>query len=307
MGVMLAIFFCLSAAACELMVPIETHQINKPLILRQVEEIYLQDPSIKAKYDSITDVRSEIKKYIVCRKRFSSCLDEICNNTIGEIAMKLLMVNLENKNEILFLGTGERDEFDGKRTITIKLDNYDFKNPDNYDPKGKAKTKEALCGIYAKIGDITQIVKKKDTISEAMFHELCHALHKYSGREMCDSHLLDLTYEKNEHGKSLWSSEDDEEMYTITGHHYDKKTEARQFDPISCNMFNICANILNSENIVQRVFHYNYWSYKEYLTKYNTLESEALYKIEEFLIDINKYILKEPLAAADKIMVPAKK
>jgi hypothetical protein len=296
------------------MAPTGTPQINKPLVLWQVEKIYLQNPLIKARYDAIIDVRSEMKKYIVCRKCFSSCLDEICNNTIGEIAMKLLIANLDNKNEALFLEAGKSDNFDRKRTITINPQNYNIVNLDNYDPKGE--TKEALCGIHTGIGDTTQIIEKKDTISEAMFHELCHALHKYSGREKEKCGLLNLTYGENGRGKYLWtgnknenqnSLENDEEMYTITGHYYDENTKVRRLDPISCNMFDICTNVLNPESIIQRVLHYDYSDYKEYLTEYNILESEALYKIEEFLIDIDEYTIKCHSTVADKITETAKK
>jgi hypothetical protein len=246
-------------------------------------------------------------------------LDEICNNTIGEIAMKLLIANLKNKKEVLFLETGENDEFNVKGTITIKLDNYDFKNRNNYDPKGKVKTEETLCGIRTGIGDITQIVEKEDTISEAIFHELCHALHKYSGRKMKKYCLLNLIYGKNGSNKYLWTDnedenpknlEDDEEMYTITGCHCDGSPEVKRFDPISCNMFDICANILDPEQIVQRVFHCDYKGYKayrEYLIEHGLSESKVLYKIEEFLIDINEYIVKKPFVVADKIMETAEK
>jgi hypothetical protein len=196
---------------------------------------------------------------------------------------------------------GQGDYFNGKKTITIKPKNYNVGNSNSYDPKGQAKKKQSLCGIRTSIGDTTKVVKKTDTISEVIFHELCHALHKYSEREMNDPNLLDIIYRENERGKSLWSGKDAEEMYTITGHHCDGNTKVKRFDPISCNMFDICSNISNPEQIVQRVFHYDYKAYKKYLTKHGLSESEALYKIEEFLINVNEYTQKIPSAIADKI------
>ncbi|MDR0640338.1 MAG: hypothetical protein LBF65_01200 [Holosporales bacterium] len=85
------------------------------------------------------------------------------------------------------------------------------------------------------------IAPKYDTIGEALFHELCHAFHSYSGMEKMTSAFLDDVYRRRKE-KYLWTNdkiedprgyEDDEEAYNITGFYLGG------FDPISCNMYDI--------------------------------------------------------------------
>jgi hypothetical protein len=174
------------------------------------------------------------------------------------------------------------------RIVSIDLNNYDSDGTE----------KDPLCGIGR---NGTKVVKKFDTITDALFHELCHALHRYSGREMTKCKLLEAIYGESS-AMRLWIDTgnqddeevydpDDEEMYNMTGFYYDEETGEKKIDPISCNMFDICANASDPESIIQRVFHcgYNY-----YLKRSQTLKSAALKKIKEFLIDIDEYIERRP-------------
>jgi hypothetical protein len=224
--------------------------------------------------------------------------------------MQLLLINLEKVDGTLCLKFGECEEFYSEDAENDKTTGIVTINRGNFDPEGKSRYK--LCGINS----MNELVEKTGTVSEALFHELCHAFHKYSGIEMNECDLLDYVYEEKPNLKYLWTGnkskdlndfEDDEEMYTITGCHYAGSTKARKFDLFSCNMFSICANISKPEEIIQRVFHYSYGAYKEYLISYVLSESEALYNIKKFLIDINEFTLKTPQIISDKIMEPVKK
>jgi hypothetical protein len=259
------------------MVAAGVYQINEHQILQLTEEIHLQNPRVKQIYDSITDVRSEIDNhnFFTFGEQFSPHLNEICSNTIGKIAMKLLIANMKVNDEKISLEFGDDGDWFNDKIVSIDLSGYD----------ASGKVKNPLCGIGR---NRMEVVKKFDTITDALFHELCHALHKYSGREMKECDLLKTVYE-GRHAIYWWTTfcgSDDEEVYNITGFYYDKKTEEKKLDPISCNMFDICANASDPESIIQRVFR---WNYRDYSERGKTLD-----KIEDLLIDIYKYIERRP-------------
>ncbi|MDR2067809.1 MAG: hypothetical protein LBP41_02355 [Holosporaceae bacterium] len=210
--------------------------------------------------------------------------------------MQLLLINLEKTDGRLRLEFGNDEEFysedaeDGKTIGIVTV------NRDNFDSDGISKYR--LCGVNS----MNKLVEKTCTISEAIFHELCHALHEYSGKEMNNCKLLTFAYGDKKQ-KCLWT--EDEEAYTITGYYYDGSMKL--FDPISCNMYDICANISKPENIVQRVFHYSYGAYGEYLISNDLSESDALDNIKEFLIDPNEYAVKNPYVVTDKIIETTEK
>jgi hypothetical protein len=72
-------------------------------------------------------------------------------------------------------------------------------------------------------------------------------------------------------------------MYTITGYYWDSH---KCFDPISCNMFDICKHSSKPESIVQRVFH-KYWPD----VQKHTITHTPSYKIDQFLIDVDNYVV----------------
>ncbi|MDR0744569.1 MAG: hypothetical protein LBE97_01270 [Holosporales bacterium] len=100
------------------------------------------------------------------------------------------------------------------------------------------------------------------------------------------SDYLDIVYSGRQE-KYLWTGkepkeyEDDEEMYNITGYYWDS---CKCFDPISCNMFDICKQSSRPESIVQRVFH------KRWIHRYQYTHTPS-YQIDQFLIDVSNYII----------------
>jgi hypothetical protein len=186
----------------------------------------------------------------------------------GGYKLKIIVDNNEN--------SGDRIE---KENIFINLSNYN------------------ATGVAEKLWLIgtdknRTLLPKTIRLAETLFHELCHALHERSGRRMKECYLLNSIY-GNADEMGLWLHrnkkngelvKNDEEAYTITGFYYDKSGR-KQFDPISCNLFGIFADISDSRPITQRVFH---WSYEKLIgdgQMYN-----PLYNIGEFLINVKQYV-----------------
>ncbi|MDR2107635.1 MAG: hypothetical protein LBO73_03920 [Holosporaceae bacterium] len=143
-------------------------------------------------FDFATNAEFEKTKSFDCHPLYSKCFDEICNNFVGKIAMKLLLTMLITQEKILHLGVGDHNGFDaGENVITI--------NPD-YFTEGLAKY--TLCGVLN-----GEIVEKHETISEAVFRELCRALHEYAGTKMEGTRLLDSIYGDRPE-KILWVNDE---------------------------------------------------------------------------------------------------
>jgi hypothetical protein len=171
----------------------------------------------------------------------------------------------------------------GDRNIFLPDENIIYIDPTLYGADGYNKK------IFFGIDPSGALVEKKLTLCDALFHELCHTFHKYSEKDKETSAYLDAIY-SGRHEKYLWTDkkierqfEDDEEMYNITGYYLDS---GKYLAPISCNMFNICKYSSNSKSIIQRVFHIYWRDIKTYKTAY-----DYLHKINEFLIDLNQYVL----------------
>jgi hypothetical protein len=177
--------------------------------------------------------------------------------------------------------------------------------------------KHTSCGI----NDDMDIVSKTGTLSESLFHELCHAFHDVTGiLKMTGSPALDCIYNGSS-AKYLWTTKEnpiDEELYNITGKYYDGVSIC--FDPICCNMFDICNSLKIGKKIEQRIFHTPYENYNNILSicNFNSLaelsmavrEHKAFDKIiemyeiygnnpdfilnmDEFLINVSSYMLME--------------
>jgi hypothetical protein len=248
----------------------------------QAEKLHLTNEEVAIKYKHITDLKMEIKTCIQYDSIFDKYIDEICANTVGHITMKLLVANIKAKHPTLpmrIISWKKADQFDpGLDAVFI--------NPKNYDPvTGQAK--DALCAID-KSGIL---VEKYDTLGEALFHELSHAFHHHSGRIKRTSDLLDDVYQgrpekylwaynpEERHGRHAY----DEEAYNITGYYLGG------FDPISCNMYDICKYASTPESIKQRVFHCSRKNFCANQSKF----PEPLHNIDRFLIDLNTYILNK--------------
>jgi hypothetical protein len=205
-------------------------------------------------------------------------------NIVGRKMLRLLLTNM-NINEISPLKIEATTKYSDR---FVAEEHKIYINFTNYDLRGIGKI--PLCAL----GSSRQIVPKYDSLGDAIFHELCHALHTYSKKEQTACRRLDSVYQGRPE-KYLWTDhksekssnyEDDEELYNITGY-FDGG-----FDPINCNMYDICKCVSNNEPIIQRVFHD---SYKKLQKKVRSMEiTDSCDEINKFLINLNDYIIRIP-------------
>jgi hypothetical protein len=257
-----------------------SHEYNAHICVIQAEKLHLTNKDVATQYRQITNPRTEINACIQHDSIFDQYIDEICDNTVGHIMMKLLIANMKARHiHDMRIVVGKKDEFipgPDSDIISIKLSDYD-------PVTGRAK--DALCSIDGS----GALAEKHDTLGEALFHELCHAFHSYSGMEKMTSVFLDAVYNGRQE-KYLWTDdisknpkgcEDDEEAYNITGYYIGG------FDPISCNMYDICKYASAPESIKQRVLHYGWEDFVQDRAQF----PDPLHNIDRFLIDLSTYIL----------------
>jgi hypothetical protein len=252
-------------------------EFNSKLFVEQAENLYLKDPIILAHYRSITNVKKEIDAYAKHEAIFDMYLDEICENVVGNTMLKLMIANAKAQKlpTLLKIETGPKNRFSPKKNTV-------YINPSLYGEDGYKIS--MFYGINRERG----LTQKRLTMYDGLFHELCHAFHTCFGKRKSTADYLDAVYAGREE-KYLWTykqsdrkCENDEEMYIITGYYWDS---GRSFDPISCNMFDICKHASDNKSIVQRMFH----------KKPAYIQAHAaytpLYKIDQFLIDVPRYVV----------------
>lgn len=192
-------------------------------------------------------------------------MDEIYENVVGNTMLKILIANMKAKDKTnpLSLNIGLSCCFNPRR-YCVEM-NFEWFNEIGI-------LKQTACGVDSS----KQFCEKWISFSEALFHELCHVFHTYSGKEKFTSDYLDTMYQKR-HEKYLWTGkkaegefEDDEETYNITGYYFGS---GKQFDHISCNMFDIYKYRSSPETIVQRVFHCD-WTKYQTITQICQLEDQ---------------------------------
>jgi hypothetical protein len=249
-----------------------SYEFNNNLFRSEVESLHLKDNSVLTQYNTIRDVRGEINTYIRHRTIFDTYLDNICNNIVGNTMMRLLIANVKVRGISgvkIEVGAGD-DEFDPNSNTV-------FINPSKYDSVS-GRSLVASCGIDRSRNP----VEKYRTIVDVLFHELCHAFHWNSGKltssNIRNTSVISSIYGMHRSG-ALWKW--DEEVYNITGYYFGG------FDPISCNMYDICKYSSNPDSIVQRIFHV---SWDDHLRTMPNLLS----RIEEFLINVDRYVIRIP-------------
>jgi hypothetical protein len=240
----------------------------------------------------ILTLKREVSKYIQYEPNFDQYIDEIMENIVGRKMLRLLIANMKvEKIPPLKI-----------KATTIKCDHFDaeknkiYINSTNYNSSGMIRNQ--LCALDTN----EKLVPKNNSIGDVIFHEFCHALHRYGKKEQTKCKLLDKVYEelqvdgtyKVRQEKYLWTNdkskepkkcEDDEELYTITGYFYGG------FDPINCNMYDICKCLKNKEPITQRVFHYYYAFLRQKID--NNEIANPPYGTSEFLINLDDYIISK--------------
>jgi hypothetical protein len=145
---------------------------------------------VLAEYKKVLDIRSEIDAYIKHNSIFDIYLGEICNNTVGNTMMRILIMRMkllkaDGKNPTIEILYGDDDKCNEKPPHSKQLQIFIHK--DNYDEKGISK--DIVCGVSKDM----KIVPKYLSYSDILFHELNHALH----------HMKNVYHNRFEHYDSL--------------------------------------------------------------------------------------------------------
>lgn len=87
-----------------------------------------------------------------------------------------------------------------------------------------------------------------------------------------------------------------EEFYNITGWYCGKYTSEVLFDPINCNMYEICKCCKTATSIghlYQRISHKNAEALDKFATEHNLGIEDFVKDTDKFLINTNEWVLSE--------------
>lgn len=218
------------------------------------------NPDLWKEYHRITDVRSEVDKYIIYLPKYGTCLDEICRNPVGNTMLRIMLAKMQIKS--LYEPVPVFSILDGDTCAFSKLNKCIYMTDSYFDGSIDIQ----LCGMNER-GIIVPIIPTK---AQALFHELCHAFHVISGtrKESGDTRTLEHLYHGNNKAINCWKGKrsSDEELYNITGY-YSHDCGRAVFDPINCNMYDICDAYMKHQELIQRVLYPRYKVYEEHKSR----------------------------------------
>ena len=98
-------------------------------------------------------------------------------------------------------------------------------------------------------------------------------------------------YKETEHeiAKMTWSN--DEELYNITGYYYNGTDLL--FDPLNCNMYNICKQCKTKRfryQVSQRVCHLDYKLFEAWQGKNSSIDLIS-HELKKILLKLSQFIL----------------
>ena len=216
-------------------------------------------------------------------------LNTICENEVGDLMIKLFYLNRDRT----------------KKTLKIINADWEVNNYGNYVFHANKfsvyikPSKNSQLNLV-RLGRNKLICKsEKDTTDTSLFHELNHAFHYLMNRRQKSTQILDKIYDTSclkdiwgKYGKEL----NGEEYYNITGWYCDKYTSEVLFDPINCNMYEICKyckTATSREEFYQRISHKNAEALDKFATEHNLGIEDFLKNTDKFLINTNEWILSE--------------
>ena len=133
-----------------------------------------------------------------------------------------------------------------------------------------------------------------------LFHELVHAFHHLIGRNQKGNiNALNYFYGDSEL-KNIWGKFDkpltDREFSDISGWYYDEQQTTIRFDPINCNMYELCkyCKTFNSRNdFHQRISHKGYADLCKFCQEKNIALDDVLYKLDEIILNLDEWLLDD--------------
>ncbi|MDR1437836.1 MAG: hypothetical protein LBI69_02130 [Puniceicoccales bacterium] len=210
---------------------------------RDAEKVHLTFDETWA-YSQIPDgeVRQQIGEILLFDSVFSKTLDGICENVVGRTLFRLLATKSS-----LYRGGKKMQlrQYEGKVSLYSRKDFSVMTNLAMFDEQGNGLSSRQ----YYYVNGDGEIDVKSKTISMALFHEFCHALHDMEQlSEMKESGELHRT---NAILGEVWDSA--EELRTISGCIY-----GVDYDPICDHCFDLCESINRGCPFTPRYSHRGY-------------------------------------------------
>ncbi len=232
-----------------LSIAFKAYSIEYNVALLKEQDIY--GPYVHKICETINP-KEALKNFVHYDPSLELSMNTICENEVGKTLIRRMydayLTNLDNKiirpvrilqDYILSNGKPKSNlTHHGKSEVEIYLDPMNLESCIGYKKRGM---KELV-----------------NTLDSTIFHEMGHAFHGLINKGKNRSiETINSVYKDIEDIKKLWTN--DEEFYNITGYFYENGQ--LKFDPINCNMYEICkaCNTINSRSkISQRVFHISY-------------------------------------------------
>ena len=241
-------------------------KFNSTKFIEQAKAIYGSDIIDECQYIDSKEIMQKTIKYedceyyaIACKcSQINQALETICNTEVGNLMLNLFhkrimsdfrQLKIWNNNNTfvnqdfaVFVTRIEKQEDNLKKDNNFNSKNFTIYLAPEYISDIKLSRYDGKNVVY----DCTE------TLDTVLFHELIHAFHKLIGRNSeKQTNALDYFYGDSEI-KQIWGKFGklltDKEFSDITGWYFDKKQQKVQFDPINCNMYEVCkmSKILTS-------------------------------------------------------------
>ena len=286
-------------------------KFNEQKFIEQAKAIYGADVIDECQRLNSKELLHKVTRYADCAYPFftykctkiEKALYTICENEIGDLLIKLIYMNkgltispltiwnnedkFENKDYAIFLSkvmenTNKKDNcfYNKKFTIYISPNDPNIKFA-RYDGQG------VICGT-------------PEPLDCVLFHELVHAFHHLIGRNQKGNiNALNYFYGDSEL-KNIWGKFDkpltDREFSDISGWYYDEQQTTIRFDPINCNMYELCkyCKTFNSRNdFHQRISHKGYADLCKFCQEKNIALDDVLYKLDEIILNLDEWLLDD--------------
>ncbi len=290
-------------------------RFNNQKFIEQAKAIYGSDVIDECQKLSSKELLHKFIRYADCAypvvaykcPEIGRALNDICENEIGNITLNLLYKCISSDFRQLKIWNNE-NTFEN-RDLAIFVTRIEekedkLKKDNNFDPQNFI--------IYLAPSHVPDIRLSRydgknvsydcpETLDTALFHELLHVFHKLVGRNQSGgTSALDYFYGDSEI-KQIWGkfgrTLTDKELSDITGWYYDKEQQKVRFDPINCNMYEICKwskTLTSRKDFRQRIAHKDQDDLQRFCQEKNIGLNDVLYKINEIILNLDEWLLDVP-------------
>ncbi len=290
-------------------------QFNNQKFIEQAKGTYGSGVIDECKMLNSKELLHKVTRYADCAYPFftykcpkiEKALQTICENEVGNLLIKLIHINQNKAIKPLTIWNNEHkwESKDFASFLTKVEEQNDKRKKDNcFNPNNFT--------IYLAPSHVSDIRLSRydgkkvgydcmETLDTALFHELLHVFHKLIGRNQSGgTSALDYFYGDSEI-KQIWgkfgNTLTDKELSDITGWYYDKEQQKVRFDPINCNMYEICKwskALTSRQDFRQRIAHKDRDDLHRFCQEKNIGLNDVLYKINEIILNLDEWLLDVP-------------